>query len=153
MCLCCRADVKFPYCISVVWKVKYVSEEKDMAILIISRSKININQCFDFWFTKCVLEMFPILSAATLDGGNEPKTLICNPIQSYELKNSSFWRKLHKLRAPHRYTINSRYDLTLCFFLTIKWNVILKYHLLAISPASPGYPPPLTPYPCVPLSL
>ena len=69
--------------------------------------QINIKQRFVFQFSHIlVLTGFPVFSAAILDRRYEPKTLVCNPIQSNELKNPMYQfeescKKNEDMRVPH----------------------------------------------------
>ena len=71
------------------------------------RFQINLNQCFVFRFLQIlVLTVFPFFSAAILDRRYEPNTLVCNPIQSNELKNITYqfeenYAKIEDVRVPH----------------------------------------------------
>ena len=61
--------------------------------------------CFSI-FANFGFNGFSVFSAAILDRRYEPKTLVCNPIQSNELKNITYqfeenYAKIEDVRVPH----------------------------------------------------
>ena len=71
------------------------------------RLQINIYQCFILQFSHILdLMFFSGFSAAIFDRRYEPSMLVCNPIQSNELKNNAYQFKeicanIEDVRVPH----------------------------------------------------